>query len=281
MSNASMRPSRVLARLRAGRVARVMKSNLADPRVTEIIALNGFDCVWTDLEHVPNDMQTIQQQVYAAKAHDVDVLCRVPRGSYSDLVRPLEADCAGIMVPHVMSTAEAREIVRRTRFYPLGLRPADGGNADGAYCAVPIDAYFAQANRERFVVLQIEDPEPLEELDAIASLPGYDVLFFGPGDFSQAIGVPGRMDDPRIADARRRVADTARRHGKFAGTTGSPESLDALTAMGYSLVSLGADVLGLHEYCRRIAAAFGTGEETAPAPGYYGAAQQPDGALRK
>ncbi len=67
----------------------------------------------------------------AAKVFDVDAIVRVPRGSYSDMIRPLELDAAGIMVPHVMSAEDARQVVRWTRFAPVGLRPLDGGNADG------------------------------------------------------------------------------------------------------------------------------------------------------
>jgi 4-hydroxy-2-oxoheptanedioate aldolase len=104
------------------------------------------------------------------------------------------------------------------------------------------------ANHNRFVILQIEDPEPLAELEVIASLPGYDMLFFGPGDFSQAIGKPGAWSDPEIIEARKRVAEVAQKYGKYAGTVGSPEQIESLKTLGYQFVSLGADVLGLKNY---------------------------------
>jgi 4-hydroxy-2-oxoheptanedioate aldolase len=217
--------------------------------VAELASQSGFDCVWADLEHVANDYSTIESQILAAKCHDVDMLVRVPRGSYSDYIRPLEMDATGIMVPHVMSLAEAKQVVSMTRFAPLGRRSVDSGNADGAYGHVPFLEYFRDANEQRFVVLQIEDPEPLEEIDAIAALEGYDMLFFGPSDFSVAIGVPGQWDHPRIADARRRLAGSARKYGKSAGTVGSPKNLADLVALGYRFVSLGADVVGLGSYC--------------------------------
>ena len=132
-----MRPSRVLKKLRAGKVASCVKLNLADPRAAEIAAMCGVDCVWLDQEHVPNDSRDIENQVRAAKVHDVDAVVRVPRGSYSDLVHPLEMDATGIMVPHVMSLDDARRVVWQTRFHPVGRRPLDGGNADGAYCMIP------------------------------------------------------------------------------------------------------------------------------------------------
>ena len=231
----------------------MFKVNLADARSTEIAARVGFDCIWTCMEHVPNDWSAIEQQIWAAKVYDVDVMVRVARGGYSDYIRPLELDAAGIMVPHIMSLADAQNVVRMTRFQPVGRRPVDGGNADGAYGMMDFVEYLQEANQQRFVVVQIEDPEPLDELEAIAAVEGIDMLFFGPADFSHGIGVPAQWDDPRIAEARKRVAEVARAHGTFAGTTGLPGDLDELVGMGYQLISVGADVIGVREYCLDLA----------------------------
>ena len=254
MSTLKMRPSKVLKKLRAGEVVNCYKLNLADARAMEIAALAGFDCLWPDMEHVPNDYSVIEKGIWAAKCHDVDVMVRVPRGSYSDYIRPLEMDASGIMVPHIMSLADAKAVVRMTRFHPIGLRPVDGGNADGAYCGIEFTEYLKQANEQRFLVVQIEDPEPLAELDAIAALPGIDMLFFGPGDFSQSIGAPGVWDHPLLLETRRRVVEVARKHGKFAGTVGSTANRDELIAMGYQFLNLGADVVGLSQHCKSIMA---------------------------
>ena len=245
----NMRPSRVLNKLRQGQVVTCYKLNLDSARVVEVGAIAGFDCLWTDMEHTANDLALVERQITVAKMHDVDVLVRVARGSYSDYVRPLELDAAGIMVPHIMSLADARNVVRMTRFHPVGRRPVDGGNADGAYCAIDFKEYLRQANRERFVIVQIEDPEPLAELEDIARVDGIDMLFFGPGDFSHGIGAPGEWDDPRITATRRRVAEVCRAHGKFAGTVGSPEQAADLIGMGYRFLNIGADVIGVRENC--------------------------------
>jgi len=246
----SMRRSRVLGKLRAGEVAYCFKLNLADARACEIAARHGFDCIWTCAEHVANDWSVIENQILAAKSYDVDILCRVPRGSYSDHIRPLEMDAAGIMVPHVMGVEDAEKVIRMTRFQPLGRRAADGGNADGFYCNIPFEEYIRQANSERFVVFQIEDPEPLDELEAIAALEGYDMLFFGPGDFSHAIGAAGQYDHPMVRETRRRIAEVARKHGKFAGIPCAPERKQEMIDMGYTFLAVGADVIALSRYCR-------------------------------
>ena len=247
----NMRASRVLRQMRAGKVATCTKLNLADPRVAEIAAMSGFDCIWIDLEHVPNNMKDVEDAVRAAKIYDVDVLTRVSKGCYSDMVRPLEGDSTGIMVPHLMSLAEAKEIAHFTKFHPIGRRPIDGGNADGKYCLVSVEDYIKQANEERFTVVQIEDPEPLEELEAICQVPGIDMIFFGPADFSQGIGSP-LGGDPRIDETRRLIAKTARKYGKWAGTVGGPANFDALVEMGYTFISCGADVVALIKYFKDV-----------------------------
>ena len=251
-----MRPSVVMKKLRSGKAASCIKINTADARVTEIAALCGFDCVWTDMEHVANNYSVIENQILSAKAHDTDCLVRVTRGSYSDHVRPLELDATGIMVPHVMSLEDAKRVVWMTRFHPIGRRALDGGNADGSYCLIDTKDYMAQANTERFLMIQIEDPEPMQDLDAICSLEGIDIVFFGPGDFSQGIGDPANFSNPRLLEARRLVAETAVKHGKFAGTVGSPANLKELYAMGYRFISVGADVVGLVNYFKEMAASF-------------------------
>lgn len=251
-----LRPSRVLKKLRAGKLACCVKLNLTDPCAAEIAALCGVDCIWLDREHVPCDLQEIGNQVRAAKIHDVDTLVRVPRGSYSDMIHPLEMDAAGIMVPHLMSLEDAKRIAWQTRFHPIGRRPIDGGNSDGAYCMIPLPDYIRQANQQRFVIVQIEDPEPMEELDQIAQVEGIDIILFGPGDFSHAIGAPGDMNHPRVVEARRRVVETARRHGKFAGTVASLDTLAETAAMGYQFINVSADVIALSETFRRVSKAF-------------------------
>lgn len=252
-----MRRSRVAAILRAGRVACCTKINSSDPRVVEIAAMSGVDSVWLCQEHVPNTLHDIENQIRAAKMYDVDAIVRVPRGSYSDLIHPLEMDAAAIMVPHVMSAADARQIARQTRFHPVGRRPLDGGNADGAYCTVPGEDYIRDANQQRLVIVQIEDPEAVDELDEIAAVEGIDMLFFGPADFSHGIGAPFQMDHPRVQEAQRRTVEAARKHGKFAGTGAGHENLQGLIDMGYQFLSLDADVCILSEGFARTAAAFG------------------------
>lgn len=237
--------SRIKQLLSAGQLPTVVKVNLSDPRVLEIIGLSGADAIWLCTEHVPNDWIGLENQIRAARVHGVDTLVRVGRGSYSDYIRPFEAGATGIIVPHVESAAEAQQIVQWVRFHPTGKRALDGGNVDGQFCQVPLRDYLENSNRERLVILQIESPEALAHADEIAAVPGFDGLLFGPGDFSHRLGEAGRLDHPEVIAARRRVAAVARAHEKFAMTAGLFAALPEIVAEGYQLIGIGADVVFL------------------------------------
>jgi len=251
-----MRRSRVLQKLRAGQVVACFKLNLACARPAEMAAIHGFDCIWSCMEHVPNDWSVVEKQIWAAKTRDTDVMVRIARDGYPGYIKPLEMDAAGIMVPHVMNLEDAKRVIRITRFHPTGRRPIDSGNADAAYLNIDLADYIKQANRERFVAIQVEDPEVLDDLEEIASLDGIDIIFFGPGDFSHAIGAPGEWDHPRILQTRKRVAEVCIEHGKYAATTATPENMDEVIGLGYRFLNLGSDVRGLNEYCQRQIAQF-------------------------
>lgn len=230
--------------LRDGRMPAVLKSNLSEPRIIEVMGLSGVDAVWLCNEHVPNDWSMLENQIRAARLYDIDSIVRVARGSYSDYIRPLEAGATGIMVPHVMDAKDARQVVDWVRFHPVGKRALDGGNVDGLFGLLPSEDYIHHTNTERILILQIESPEALENVDEIAAVPGFDILLFGPGDFSHRIGKIGHFDAPEVVAARKKVAAAARKHGKFAMSV-LTTPFDELMAEGYQIFNIGTDLGGL------------------------------------
>jgi 4-hydroxy-2-oxoheptanedioate aldolase len=243
-----LRPSRILRLLRESRFVSTMKLNLTDPRVTEMAGIAGYDALWLCNEHVPTDWTTLEHAIRAARLYDMDTLVRVAKGSYSDYVRPLEAGATGIIVPHVESAEEAQRIISWTRFHPLGKRALDGGNTDGAYCTAPVEEYLHHSNTEKLIVLQIESPEGLAQVEAIAAVPGFDGFLFGPGDFSHRIGQAGKLTLPEVTTARVRVANAAKKHGKFAMTAGLYVPFAQLVTEGHTVFNLGSDVGGLNTW---------------------------------
>lgn len=240
--------NRIIEKLRNDELVTSLKINCSDSIPVEIACMCGADCIWLDMEHCPSDYNEIGKQILAAKAHGAEVIVRTPRGAYSNLTRPLELDASGVMVPHVMGYEDAKQVVYYSKFHPIGRRPIDGGNADGKYGLLSMEDYIKYSNEEKLTIIQIEDIEALEDIERIASLDGIDMLFFGPADFSQSIGMPAHIGNERTMAVKRKVAEVARRYGKFAGTVGDPSNVKELYDMGYRFVNLGADVDGLCMY---------------------------------
>lgn len=240
--------SPMIEKLRRDELVVSTKLNITSPITAEIAAYSGFDAIWLDMEHVPSDYQEIMTAFYAAKARGAETIVRTTRGAYSNMTRPLEFDATAIMVPHVKSKADAEEVAYYTKFAPIGRRPIDGGNGDGMYCLMSVEDYVKYSNEQKLTIIQIEDIEAYEEVEEIAKVPGIDMLFFGPADFSHSIGKLFDMGHKDVAEARRRVAEVARRNGKLAGTVGGTGNMRDLYAMGYRLISMGADVCGLSDY---------------------------------
>jgi 4-hydroxy-2-oxoheptanedioate aldolase len=121
------------------------------------------------------------------------------------------------MVPHVRTIEEAEWALKFSRFAPVGLRGMDGVEAAAKYSLAPMQEYMDWTLRETFVLFQVEDKETLDILDDIAEMDGLNGLFFGPGDMSQSLGIPLQFDHPQMHEARKLVADTAKKYDKFWG----------------------------------------------------------------
>lgn len=251
-----LRPSRILRELRAGQNSTLFKLNLNDPRVVELAGLSGASGVWLCNEHVPNDWMNLEHQIRAAKLHDLDTIVRVSKGSYSEYNKPFECDATGIMVPHIRNADEAREVVEMVRCHPLGSKPLDAGNMDGAFCQASLADYVKHCNEEKFVILQIESPEALEQVEAIAAVPGYDMLLFGAGDYSHRAGVLGQATCDAVVAARRRVHAAALANGKYAAAASLFGQKEMLIEEGVRVFCLGADVIEVGKAFNSAVAAF-------------------------
>ena len=248
----TFRKSRIKRTTDAGKVATILKCNTVDTKVAEIFALAQPDAIWLCMEHVPLDYNQAKNQINAAKIYTVDSLLRVNRGGYSNYIRGFEVDCTGLIIPQIESLADAKQIEEFTKFPPIGKRGLDGGNNDGKYTKLNMHDYIEQANQERLVIYQVETPEVMQDIEAIAEMQGVDALFFGPGDYSLTLGVPGQMDHPDVVAARKKVAEVARKNNKIAATPGGPGVAKNYIDMGYNLLNIGADVVALSDYAEKL-----------------------------
>jgi len=212
-----MRKSKVLAKFRAGEVARICALGSYLPYYPRLAAAAGFDGVWVDGEHKPFTARETQALIAFHHLADIDCLWRPPTREKNGLYRILEDGAAGLILSHVGSAREARAIVQAVKFPPLGDRGLDGAGFDADFGHATGASYPADANRETVLLVQIETPEALNQAEEIAAVEGVDGIFLGPGDLALRLGCKPDATDATMADVHRRMADAASRHGKVWG----------------------------------------------------------------
>jgi 2-dehydro-3-deoxyglucarate aldolase/4-hydroxy-2-oxoheptanedioate aldolase len=236
---------RLKTALAQGRLTRVFGvGQLCHPKLVEIVGLQGgFDAVWLDQEHAGLGIEQIEHAARAARAVGLDSFVRLTPTDYATVMRPLEAGAGGVMAAQIRSAAEAADVVRWAKFHPEGMRGVNGTGVDGRYGTLPLAEYFRRANAETFVAIQIEHVDAVEEVEQIAALAGVDVLFIGPADLSQSMGLPADWEHPRVWQAIERVARAAAAH-KIHWAILPPGAAYAQRCvdLGCRMLSLGLDV---------------------------------------
>lgn len=239
--------------LAAGKLVRVFGlGQLCHPKFVEIIGLHGgYDGVWLDQEHVALSGAQLEEVSRAARATGLDSFARLNATDYAAVMRPLEAGVGGVMAAQIRSAEQARMVVHWAKFHPLGLRGVNGTGVDGRYGTLPLLEYFQKANDDTLVAIQIEHAEAVEEVEKIAALPGVDVLFIGPADLSQSLGIPGQWENPRLWQAIERVAKASAQHRiHWAILPFSPEHARRCVSLGCRMLSIGMDTWALQRGLR-------------------------------
>lgn len=243
-----MRPSTILARIRAGHVARICSTNHYLPFYPRLAAHFGFDGLWVDAEHGNWDPSLVKAMMALTKAADVDCLFRPSTLEKSGLSRCLEDGATGLMIPHVSTGEKARYLAECCKFPPLGDRGVDGSGIDGDFWVGRGPNYLAEANKETFLCAQIETPQALMNVDQIAGAAGVDMLFLGPGDMSVRLGCQPSLRDPVMWDAFLKVSKACHAHGKAFGVpVGDGEMAKKAADHGANLIAYGGEFFAIHD----------------------------------
>ncbi len=206
-----MRKSKTLARIRNGETAKVCALGTYTPPYVALAARAGYDCIWLDLEHKMIGNVEVQALLAYCRIYDIDCMVRTPTREKVGLYRYLEDGATGLMVPHVGSAEETRDLVNATKFPPIGDRGMDNAGFDSDFRINPDNQQFSEdANRETFLVVQIETPSAVENVEEIAAVPGLDLMFVGPGDLGLRLSQDGDTDGSRLEQAHERVAAAAK-----------------------------------------------------------------------
>ena len=209
-------PKTIMERLRAGLEVRVMTiGTFWNPKLVEMAGLVAqVEGMWFDQEHTAITRSELDLLTMACRAAGVDCFARVAAHHYTDVMRPYEAGCSGVMVAQVRELAEVEQAVSWAKFPPTGTRGAYPANIEADFGRKRLQDHIESANRDRWLAIQIETSEGVELAPAIAAMEGVDWLFVGPTDLSINLGVPGEyLSEPSLA-AHERVAAACRAVGK-------------------------------------------------------------------
>lgn len=166
----------------------------------------GFHGIWFDLEHVGNTIENLEIGTLAARSAGLDSFVRLAPTDYAAFSRCLECGASGVMAAQVRTAKEAEQIVRWCKFHPVGNRGLNNGGFDAGFGKLGLAEYCEKANRETLVIIQIETAEAVADCEAIAAVPGVDMLFIGPADLSQTMGCPGDFFNVRCIAAMDQVS---------------------------------------------------------------------------
>ncbi len=227
-------------------------SKTSDPSFIEILGHAGYDFVIIDLEHGPNSVSNTQHLIRAAETGGILPVVRTKENNMSMIGEVLDIGAGGIQVPQITLRKGAEEAISNAKFAPLGSRGVCRFVRAARFSAMDRYEYFRQAN-EAVVILQIEGRQALENIDAIISVPGIDIIFIGPYDLSQSLGIPGQVDHPLIAEKVKEMIAVCSKKNIAVGTfVDTIEHARKWRDAGIKYLAYSVDVGIFYEGCNRI-----------------------------
>jgi 2-dehydro-3-deoxyglucarate aldolase/4-hydroxy-2-oxoheptanedioate aldolase len=209
-----MKPNRVKQALKAGEcVVGTMISEMRNPEVAYLLAAAGMDFLMVDTEHSSPDVESVQNLIRTARAAGLVPLVRVTDNEYHLIARTLDMGAMGIMVPRVDTPEQARKAVSCAKYPPVGRRGYGARGVITDYEPVTAGEVVNWVNEHTLIIVQVESPEAVANLDATTRVPGVDVALIGPFDLSVNLGVPGNFQHPKFVEAVEKTFEICRKNG--------------------------------------------------------------------
>lgn len=204
----------------------------------------GYDWLFIDLEHNAFSIDTAAQIATAALDTGVAPLVRVPNGEYALATRLLDNGAMGVVMPHVETAEEAREVVARLKYPPVGHRSVSSAMAQLDFRPVGVGEAAEAVNAAMLLAVMLESPAAIDNADAIAAVDGIDVVMIGTNDLCAEMGIPGQFGHERVTDAYTRVVAACAGHGKWAGMGGvyAEDLMPRYIGLGVRFVLCGTDL---------------------------------------
>jgi 2-keto-3-deoxy-L-rhamnonate aldolase RhmA len=232
------------AKLARGETVLCMSVRLA--RTVEIAVMAracGFDALYVDMAHAAMSVEVAGQICIAANLAGIASFVRVPHDPVT-LARVLDNGALGVIVPQVDTPEQARAVAEACRFPPRGGRSVSGPGAALGYAQMGVVETAAALDERTLVVAMIESPEAVGNADAIAAVPGIDILLVGTSDLTATLAAAGRAEPAALTSCYETVAAACRAHGKtfgIAGVRNDPDRLAGLVALGARFLTAGND----------------------------------------
>ncbi|ELZ85192.1 aldolase [Haloferax sp. Atlit-4N] len=208
--------------------------------VSEIATVAGFDFVVIDQEHGPATAQSTMRACAGAQSQGGSAVVRVRENAPGEIQRALDVGADGVQVPQVETADDARRAVNAAKFHPVGERGLSPYGRAGTYEGGP--EFESTQNEETVLALQVEGVKAVENIDSILDVDGIDVLFLGPYDLSQSLGVPGDVQHEDVVETMRSVVRKAKDSGTVVGTyADTPTQAEKWLETGVQYVTLAED----------------------------------------
>jgi len=250
-----MRENRVKKALKEGKVViGTMVSEVRSPGIAQMLATAGFDFMVIDLEHSGFSIQTMADLILGARAAGITSIVRVPsKKGHHLLSRPLDVGAQGLLVPQVETKEEVVEIIKATKYYPLGQRGMALRRIHSDFVRKDALEITRSANEQTLIILQIESKKAIDGLDELLSVEGVDAALIGPNDLSQSLGIPGQTTHPKEIEYIGKMVNICKEHNVPSGIhLGSVEALKKWINEGMRLIMVSSDINMIVETAARL-----------------------------
>jgi len=212
-----------------------------DPYLVELIADVGFDWLLIDTEHIPISRESLRTILMAMKGSPSVPVVRLASNSPDHFQTALDLGAQGVVVPMVSSRDEAAQAVRFCRYPPLGTRGFSPTRASRYF--QDLEQYAAAANGEISLIVQIETPEAVANIDGILATRGIDGIFIGPSDLASFMNLAARTNHPEVERVVGKLIDSAcARSIPFGLPTWTPDECLSYVKRGARLLTIGSDL---------------------------------------
>lgn len=218
---------------------------MSDMNLVDMFAESGFDFLIADCEHGSFSHREVEQFVRTADAAGIASVIRVASPNEENILHAMDAGADGVQLPGLESVEEAEKALQYAKYYPLGKRGYSTAQRAARFGMWKKEQpYIEYANENSLTIAHVENVEMAKKIKELALISTLDVIFVGPGDLSQSMGLPGKPNSPEVDDLMAKVFEDALTQGKIVGSiAATPEKLEKLINMGARYLVYASDVV--------------------------------------